>query len=43
VEPLVNGDAIFPSMLAAIRSAHRTVNFETYIYWSGSIGRKFAA
>ncbi len=41
VETLRNGDEIFPSMLAAIRSARATVNFETYIYWSGSIGREF--
>ena len=41
VETLVNGDRIFPSMLAAIRSARRTITFETYIYWSGSIGRQF--
>jgi cardiolipin synthase A/B len=39
---LENGDAIFPAMLQAIRSARHTVNFETYIYWSGSIGREFA-
>lgn len=41
VETLLNGDQIFPAMLAAIRSAQKTVNFETYIYWSGSIGREF--
>ena len=39
---LVNGDRIFPSMLAAIRGAKRTIDFETYIYWSGEIGRAFA-
>ena len=37
-EELVNGDAIFPPMLAAIRGAQRTITFETYIYWSGQIG-----
>jgi cardiolipin synthase len=42
VEDLQNGDQIFPSMLEAIRSARRTVSFETYIYWSGVIGRRFA-
>lgn len=41
VDTLLNGDQIFPGMLAAIRSAQKTVNFETYIYWSGSIGREF--
>jgi len=42
VQTLVNGDAIFAAMLAAIRQARRTVTFETYIYWSESIGREFA-
>ncbi len=40
---LQNGDQIFPAMLAAIRDARRTVTFETYIYWSGRIGERFAA
>ena len=39
---LRNGDAIFPAMLAAIRAARSTITFETYIYWSGDIGREFA-
>ena len=42
VEALQNGDEIFPSMLAAIRGARHTINFESYIYWSGDIGRSFA-
>jgi cardiolipin synthase len=42
VQGLRNGDEIFPAMLAAIRSAKRTVCFETFIYWSGSVGREFA-
>lgn len=42
VEELVNGDRIFPAMLAAIRGAQRTVLFETFIYWSGEIGTEFA-
>ncbi|MBX3436089.1 MAG: hypothetical protein KF861_01265, partial [Planctomycetaceae bacterium] len=29
--------------LAAIRSAQSTITFETYIYWSGDVGREFAA
>ena len=37
-----NGDEIFPAMLAAIRSAEKTITFETYIYWSGEIGKEFA-
>jgi cardiolipin synthase len=42
VVELLNGDAIFPSMLEAIRAAKRTITFETYIYWSGKIGKEFA-
>jgi cardiolipin synthase len=42
VEALRNGDEIFPSMLDAIRHAERTIDFESYIYWSGDIGRQFA-
>ncbi len=39
---LLNGDEIFPPMLAAIRGARTSITFETYIYWSGDIGAKFA-
>ncbi|KGM53399.1 cardiolipin synthetase [Lysobacter daejeonensis GH1-9] len=39
---LENGEQIFPAMLDAIRSARRTITFETYIYWSGDIGQQFA-
>jgi cardiolipin synthase len=42
VETLLNGDQIFPSMLDAIRSAKKTITFETYIYWSGAVGKAFA-
>lgn len=42
VTDLENGDEIFPAMLAAIASAQKTITFETYIYWSGDIGQKFA-
>jgi cardiolipin synthase A/B len=41
-ENLENGDEIFPSMLDAIRSAQQSITFESYIYWSGAIGREFA-
>lgn len=37
-----NGDQIFPAMLEAIRGARRTINMETYIYWSGDTGQTFA-
>ena len=43
VDSLLNGDQIFPAMLKAIREARRTITFETYIYWSGSIGDEFVA
>jgi cardiolipin synthase len=43
ITDLENGDEIFPAMLEAIHSARKTVTFETYIYWSGDVGRKFAA
>ena len=42
VTDLENGAEIFPAMLEAIRSAQRTINLETYIYWSGDIGQTFA-
>src|SRR5688572_2837278 len=42
VDTLLNGDQIFPAMLEAIRSARRTITFETYIYWSGNVGKAFA-
>jgi cardiolipin synthase len=42
IDGLQNGDEIFPAMLAAIRGARRTITFETYIYWSGDVGRQFA-
>lgn len=37
-----NGIQIFPAMLAAVRAAEHSITFETYIYWSGDIGREFA-
>jgi cardiolipin synthase A/B len=43
IEALENGDRIFPQMLQAIREARHTITFETYIYWSGDIGKQFAA
>ncbi|MFL9966335.1 cardiolipin synthase [Paraburkholderia sediminicola] len=41
-EMLLNGDRIFPSMLDGIRSARKTITFETFIYWSGAIGEQIA-
>lgn len=42
VEVLLNGDQIFPAMLDAIRKAKTSITFETYIYWSGTIGHEFS-
>lgn len=42
VELLVNGDEIFPPMLAAIRDATQSINFLTYVYWQGDIAESFA-
>ena len=42
ISNLENGEQIFPAMLEAVRSAKSSINFETYIYWSGAIGRQFA-
>jgi len=42
IEILNNGDAFYPAMLKAIGQAQCSVTIEAYIYWSGSIGRRFA-
>jgi cardiolipin synthase len=42
VTALQNGAESFPAMLAAIRSARRSVNFETYVDWSGVVSGEFA-
>ena len=42
VQAFQNGIRIFPAMLDAIGAATSSINFETYIYWSGRIGREFA-
>jgi cardiolipin synthase len=41
VELLQNGDAFFPAMLNAIRSAQDTINFEVYIFEPDEIGKQF--
>jgi cardiolipin synthase len=40
---LLNGDEIFPAMLRDIHGAQKTIALETYIYWAGETGEKFAA
>lgn len=42
VETFLNGDEIFPAMLEGIKSAKHSITFESYIYWSGNIGKVFA-
>ena len=42
VTALINGDQIFPAMLEAVRNAQKSICLETYIYWSGDVGREFA-
>jgi cardiolipin synthase A/B len=42
ITTLRNGDQIFPPMLAAIRSAKESINFETFVYWKGDVGQTFA-
>ena len=43
IEPLVNGDAAFPAMLAAIESAKKSVTLCTYIFDNDASGGKFVA
>lgn len=42
ITTLNNGAEIFPAMLGAIRSAKRTINFETFVYYHGEIPEAFA-
>jgi cardiolipin synthase len=42
IELLINGDRIFPCFLETIRSAQRTVNLLTYVYWQGEIAEEVA-
>jgi cardiolipin synthase len=43
IDVLRNGDEIFPAMLEAIDAAEHTIDFLTFVYWSGEIGTEFAA
>jgi cardiolipin synthase len=43
IEPLVNGDAAFPAMLAAIESAQKSVTLGTYIFDNDAAGGQFIA
>jgi cardiolipin synthase len=41
VVELLNGDQIFPAMLAAIRKAQKSITLETYIWSSGKVSTSF--
>jgi cardiolipin synthase len=43
VEPLVDGDAAYPAMLAAIAQARETINLSTYIFDNDRAGQMFAS
>ena len=42
IDVLHNGDEIFPAMLDSIGSAEHAIDFLTFVYWTGEIGRQFA-
>lgn len=42
IELLNNGKEIFPAMLEAIDNAKVSITMETFIYWSGDVGDRFA-
>ncbi len=42
IESFHNGDQIFKVMLEGIQLSKKTITFETFIYWSGEIGNRFA-
>jgi cardiolipin synthase len=42
VDVLRNGDEIFPAMLEAIEDATTSIDFLTFIYWTGQIAEDFA-
>jgi cardiolipin synthase len=43
IDLLINGDEIFPAMIETMRGAQRSLNFLTYLYWSGDIADEIAA
>jgi cardiolipin synthase len=42
IDVLRNGDEIFPALLENIAAAGKTIDFLTFVYWEGEIGRQFA-
>jgi cardiolipin synthase len=43
LEMFINGDQIFPALIETMQRAERSLNFLSYLYWSGEIGTKIAA
>jgi cardiolipin synthase len=43
IELFINGDEIFPAMIETMRGARRSLNFLSYLYWSGDIAGEIAA
>ena len=43
IELFINGDQIFPAMIETMRGAQQTLNFLSYLYWSGDIAGEIAA
>ncbi|MBT8148003.1 MAG: cardiolipin synthase B [Gammaproteobacteria bacterium] len=42
ISTLRNGDEIFPALNQAIDSARKSIEFQTFIYWPGQVGKEFA-
>jgi len=43
IELLINGDEIFPALIETMRGAQKTLNFLSYLYWTGEIGSRISA
>ena len=43
IELFINGDQIFPAMIETMRGAQHSLNFLSYLYWSGEIGSEIAS
>src|SRR5688500_18855222 len=42
IDVLRNGRQIFPAMLEAIEEAESTIDFLTFVYWTGDVADRFA-
>ena len=42
IDVLQNGDGFYPALLESIATAKETINFETYVWWSGGICEEVA-